>query len=127
MSASRNDRSLNRITENGLYPPPLQTDVISNVAGYLFTSVRDAMGWCYQIPEQIRDRHKLTIVSHRGLEQSNVALMGFKGSPPYVQRQPDKLMRPYKAFAKAHVDDMDNHSKTFADKCNSLLSRHHKI
>ena len=119
-------RSLNRITENERYPLTLQTDVTSTVAGYLFTSVRDAMGWFYQISVQKRD-HKHTVVSHRGLEQSNVALMGFKGSPPYVQRQTDKLMRPYKEFAKAYVDNMDIYCKTFADKRNCLLSRHHWI
>ena len=113
-------RSLNRITENDSYPLPLQSDVTSTVAGYAFISICDAVGWFHQFPVQIRDRYKLTIVSHRGQEQSNVALMGYKGSPPYVQRQTDKLLRPYKDFAKAYVDDMVVYSKTLEEHLNHL-------
>ena len=113
-------RSLNRITENDSYPLPLQTEVTSMVAGYAFISICDAVGWFHQFPVQVRDRHKLTIVSHRGQEQSNVALMGYKGSPPYVQRQTDKLLRPYKDFAKAYVDDMVIYSRTLAEHLSHL-------
>ena len=46
--------------------------------------------------------------------------MGHKGSPPHVQRQTDKLLRPYKDFAKAYVDDMVVFSKTLKEHLNHL-------
>ena len=113
-------RGLNKITESDSYPLPLQGDITSSVAGFPYISVVDAVGWFHQFNVRHRDRHKLTVVSHRGQEQSNVALMGYKGSPPYVQRQTDKLLRPYRSFAKAYVDDMIIFSKTLVEHLQHL-------
>ena len=113
-------RGLNKITESDSYPLPLQSEVTSSVAGFPYISVVDAVGWFHQFNVKHRDRHKLTVVSHRGQEQSSVALMGYKGSPPYVQRQTDKLLRPYRDFAKAYVDDMIVFSKTLAEHLQHL-------
>ena len=44
----------------------------------------DGIGYFHQFNVRKEDRHKLTVVSHRGQEQYNVCLMGYKGSPPYV-------------------------------------------
>ena len=41
--------------------------------------------------------------------------MGYKDSPPYVQRQTDKLLRPYKDFAKAYMDDILIHSSSLEE------------
>lgn len=41
--------------------------------------------------------------------------MGYKNSVAYVQRQMDRLLWPYKAFARAYVDDMVIFSKTLTD------------
>ena len=49
-----------------------------------------------------------------------MALMGYKGSPPYVQRQTDKLLRPHKDFAKAYIDNIVIYSKTLQDHLNHL-------
>lgn len=75
------------MTENDSYPMPLQTDITEAVTGYRFLSTVNATGYFHQFLVQLAHRHKLTVVSHRGQEQYNVALMGYKGSPPYVQRQ----------------------------------------
>ena len=32
--------------------------------------------------------------------------MGFKNSPAYVQRQLDRVLRPFRTFARAYVDDV---------------------
>lgn len=113
-------RGLNKVTESDSYPMPLQSEVINTVAGYRYISTVDAMGYFHQFLVQVADRHKLTVVSHRGQEQSNVALMGYKGSPPYVQRQTDKLLRPLQGFAKAYVDDMITYSKTLEEHIDHL-------
>ncbi len=98
-------RKLDDITEVNSYPLPLQSDIIAAVAGYPYISTVDAVGWFHQFNVRTTDRSKLTVVSHRGQEESSVALMGYKGSPPYVQRQTDAMLRPLKKFAKAYVDD----------------------
>jgi len=49
-----------------------------------------------------------------------VALIGYKGSPPYVQRQTDKMLRPLKDFAKAYVDDIIAYSRTLPEHLQHL-------
>lgn len=105
-------RGLNDITEPDSYPLPLQSDIIATVAGYPYISTIDAVGWFHQFNVKRSDRHKFTIVSHRGQEEASVALMGYKGSPPYAQRQTDKLLRPFKDFARAYIDDIVVFSRT---------------
>ena len=52
------------------------------------------------------------MVTHRGQETFNVAVMGYKNSPAYVQRQIDRILRPYREFAKAYINDVVIYSKT---------------
>lgn len=117
-------RGLNKITESDKsdsYPMPLQAlqaAVITRVAGYRYIAVIHARDYFHQFRVRISDRNKLTIVSyraHRGQEQSNVALIGYKGSPSYVQRQTDKMLRPYQDSAKAYVDNIIIFSGTLAE------------
>ena len=108
-------RELNKITENDTYPLPLQSEIIALLLGYAYLSTIDAVGWFHQFLVARHDRYKFTVVSHRGQEESSVALMGYKGSPPYVQRQTDAMLRPFKDFAKAFVDDIIVFSHTLRD------------
>ena len=59
----------------------------------------------YQWQVAPEDRHKLTVVTHRGQEQFNVVVMGFKNSVSYVQRQIDRVLRPFRDFSRAYIDD----------------------
>jgi hypothetical protein len=61
------------------------------------------------------DRHKLIVVLHRGQEQFNVAVMGFKNSVSYVQRQIDRILRPVRYFARAYINDVVVFSKTLEE------------
>ena len=115
-------RGLNKVTEQDTYPMPLQTDITSAVAGHRYISTVDAVGWFHQFLVKRRDRPKFTVVSHRGQEESNVALMGFKGSPPYVQRQTDQMLRPYREFSRAYMDDIIIFSKELDDHIQHLRS-----
>ena len=48
----------------------------------------------------------MAVISHRGQEVFNVAIMGFRNSVSYVQRQIDNIMRDYKDFCRIYVDGM---------------------
>lgn len=87
-------RALNAIAKGDAYPMQTQSDMISRMAGAFFITVVDAAAFFYQWRTKLADREKFTVVSHRGSEQFNVAVMGFKNSPAYVQRQIDGISRP---------------------------------
>ncbi|SLM38909.1 probable transposable element [Lasallia pustulata] len=108
-------RGLNKITTTDAYPIPLQSEIISAVHGSKFISTMDCTGFFHQWPVKEEDRHKLTVVSHRGSERFNVAVMGFKNSPPYVQRKMDNLLRPFKSFAKGYIDNIVVFSRNLAE------------
>lgn len=113
-------RGLNQITVPDSYPMPLQSDIIQAVSGCSYISVIDAQGYFYQYWVRASDRHKFTIVSHRGQETFNVAIMGFKNSPSYVQRQTDGILRKYRGFARSFMDDIVVFSKTLPDHLEHL-------
>ena len=99
-------RGLNAVTLPDVYPLPLQSDLIAAVKDCGYISVIDCASFFYQWRVHPEDRHKLTVISHRGQETFNVAVMGFKNSPAYVQRQIDRVLRPFRSFARAYVDDI---------------------
>ena len=92
-------RGLNKVTVPDAYPMPLQSDVTAAVAGCHYITVTDGLSFFYQWPVAKEDRHKLAVVSHRGQEQFNVAPMGFRNSPPYVQRQGNRILRKHASYA----------------------------
>lgn len=104
-------RRLNSMTIPDVYPLPLQSDIIAAVRDCPYISVIDCAGFFYQWRVHPSDRHKLTVISHRGQESFNVAVMGYRNSPAYVQRQIDRLLRPCRAFARAYIDDVVIFSK----------------
>ena len=101
-----NIRAFNKIARNDVHPVSLQSDVIASVKGCVYLSVLDALAFFYHWRVHPSDRHKLTVVTHRGQETFNVAVMGYKGSVVYVQRQINRILRPYKDFFTAYVDDI---------------------
>lgn len=113
-------RGLNKIAVTDTYPMPLQSDITAAVAGCQYITVVDAASFFHQWRVKADDRHKLTVVSHRGQEQFNVAVMGFKNSPPYVQRRIDTLLRDMRKFARAYVDDIVIFSQTLDEHINHL-------
>ena len=113
-------RGLNAIIQADLYPLPLQSDLISSVKDCVFISIVDCASFFYQWRVHPMDRHKLTVVSHRGQETFNVAVMGYKNSPAYVQRQIDRLLRRFRHFARVYVDDVVIFSKTLQEHLQHL-------
>ena len=113
-------RGLNQLTIPDVYPLLLQTDIIAAVRGCQYISTIDCTGFFHQWRVRKADCHKFTVISHRGQEQFNVAIMGFRNSPPYIQRQVDRLLRPHHVFARGYVDDIVIFSKTFKDHLHHL-------
>jgi hypothetical protein len=99
-------RPLNRVAVPDSYPLPLQAEVIQSIRGKLFISVIDATAFFHQFLVHPDYRDRFTIISHRGIEQSAVALMGYKNSPAYVQRFMDKLLSPHRTYCRAFIDDI---------------------
>lgn len=99
-------RPLNKWAIYDSYPTPTQSDIIECLRGKNCISVFDGTGFFYQFPVWKPHRDRFTILSHRGQEQSKVALMGFKNSVQHVQRFLDRKLRPYKHFARSFVDDI---------------------
>ena len=108
-------RPLNRVAVPDNYPLPLQSEVINSLRGKSFISVVDATSFFHQFPVHPDYRDRFTVVTHRGIEQSIVAMMGFKNSPAYVQRFMDKLLRPHQMFARAFIDDIVIFSESFEE------------
>ena len=67
-----------------------------------------------------------------GQEESAVALMHYKGSPLYVQRQTDNILRPVRKFARAFIDDITIFSRSLEEHVKHLrqvfsILRHKRI
>ena len=55
---------------------------------------------------RMMNRHKLTMINHSNSEQWNVIVMSYRNSFVYAQRQIDSILRKYRHFAKAYVNDI---------------------
>ncbi|KAF5971878.1 TY3B-TY3B protein [Fusarium bulbicola] len=99
-------RALNKVTIPDSYPLPRQEDIITALRGATHISAIDASSFFFQFGVALEHRDRFTITSHRGLERSTVAPMGFCNSPAYAQWYMDRLLRPYRSFCRAFIDDI---------------------
>ena len=105
-------RELNKIIETDNYFMSLQSDIISTIAKCEYISVFDVASFFYQWNVRLKDRHKLTMISHRDQKQFNVAIMRFKEFSTYVQRQIDVILRKHKDYSRVFINDIVVYSKT---------------
>lgn len=66
------------------------------------------------------DTRLQAVVSHRGQELINVAIMGSVNSVAYVQRQIDNILREFQAWYRAYIDDITVVSDTFEEHVERL-------
>ena len=111
-----NIRDFNAIIQPDVYFLFLQFNIIFAVIGCQYIIVLNCSAFFYQWRIHSENRHKLTVITHRGQESFNVVVMSYKNSSAYVQRQIDRFFRFYRAFAKIYVNDIVIHS--------SILQKH---
>lgn len=68
-------KKLNKISEFDAYSMSLQSDIISCLQKCKFISIMNCASFFHQWRVAEEDRHKLTVITHRGAEQWNVAIM----------------------------------------------------
>ncbi|CZR65238.1 uncharacterized protein PAC_15138 [Phialocephala subalpina] len=105
-------RPINKYAIFDAYSMPRQEEVIESLRGMAFITVIDGSKFFFQFLVKEEHRDKFTVISHRGLERSKVALMSFKNSGAHAQRVMDSKLRPFHHFARAFIDDMVVFSKT---------------
>ena len=99
-------RALNKITVSDVYSVPLQAEILALIRDATHISIIDAAAFFYQWWVKKHYRYRLTVFLYRGQETFNVSVMGFRNSPAYVQRMIDRILRPFRHFCRAYVDDI---------------------
>ena len=99
-------RDLNIITQFDVYSFSLQFDIIQIIAKCNYIIVVDVAFFFYQWRVHLDDRHKLIVISHRDQKFFNVAIMSYKNSSTYIQRQIDRVLREHRRYTRAYVDDV---------------------
>ena len=105
-------RELNVIIQFDVYSLSLQIEMIFVVFECQYIIVIDCSTFFYQWRVHSKNRHKLTMINHRNQKFFNVAIMKYKNSLVYVQRQIDRLFRSYRHYVKTYVDDIVIYFKT---------------
>ena len=105
-----NIRDFNAITQSNVYSLFLQFNIIFVVIDCQYIIVLNCSIFFYQWRIHSNDKHKLTVITHREQKNFNVAVMNYKNSSIYVQRQIDRFFRFYRVFAKTYVNDIVIHS-----------------
>jgi hypothetical protein len=113
-------RQLNKVAVPDSYPLPLISDVMDSIRGKRYITVIDATSFFFQFLVHPAYRDRFTIVSHRGLERSTVALMGYRNSPAYAQRFMDQLLKEHKSYCRAFIDDIVIFSDDFESHARHL-------
>lgn len=119
-------RGANKEAIPDVYPVPRQEDILNMIRHCHYITVLDATKFFYQWSVRSDHRRRLAVISHRGQEVFNVAIMGFVNSVPYVQRRMDLLFKDLVHFCRAYIDDIVIASRTLVehiDHLHKVLSR----
>lgn len=113
-------RPLNKMTVPDVYPLPDQGNIINSVRGNNYHSMFDGKSFYFQFGVYPPHRNRMVVISERGLEVSNVVLMGFRNAPAYVQRFMDNLFRAHASYIRVFIDDILISSRTKEDHLKHL-------
>jgi hypothetical protein len=76
-------QGLNAATEDDAYPLPRQEDIMSKIRWKWFIALLDQIKSYYQHVLRPESWPLTAVITHRGQELFNVALLGYKGSPAH--------------------------------------------
>ena len=113
-------RGLNKITLFDAYPMPSQADILANIRGATHISTVDCSAFFYQWGVKSDQKHRLTVLSHHGQEVFNVAIIGFKNSPAYIQQHIDRILCYHQKYARAYVNNIVIFSKSLENHLQHL-------
>ena len=101
-----NIRNFNVITQSNVYFLFLQDDIFTLMRSCQYIFVINCFVFFYQWKIHFIDRHKLIVINHCDQKNFNVAIMKYKNSSTYVQRQIDRLLRKQKKYVRVYVNDI---------------------
>ena len=114
------NRALSQITLPDAYPMPSQPNILADLRGATHISTIDCLAFFYQWKVKPNQKHQLTVLSHLGQEVFNVAVIGYKNSPVFAQRQIDRILQSYQKYARAYVNNIVIFSKSLDEHLNHL-------
>ena len=101
-----NIRALNKIIMSNVYPVLSQSEILIEFRNATHISIVDAINFFYQWWIQRYYRYRFTVASHRGQKSFRVPIIDFRNFSVYVQRIIDRILRLYREFCRAYVDDI---------------------
>lgn len=113
-------RDLNKIFLQDSYSMSLQMIITTVVADCQYITMIDVNDYFYQWKIRSIDWSKLIIVSHRGQKQFEIAVIKFKNSSSYVQRQIKWLLWSHWRYARAYMNDIVIFSRTLKNHLKHL-------
>ena len=88
-------------------------NIITTIRDCFFIIIVDVFAFFYQWRVYFNDRHKLIVINYREQNSFNVAMMKYKNSSIYVQKQINRLFHVYRKFVKIYIDDIIIFSRIF--------------
>ena len=101
-----NIKELNKIFEFDVYLIFFQSNVIVVVMSASYISVMNCAKFFHQWFVKLKNKHKLMMINHQENKQWNVIIIKYRNSSVYVQRQINLMLKSFKEFARAYVNDV---------------------
>ena len=112
-----NLRLFNRVVVLDSYPSPLQQEIINTIWRKKYLTVIDIMNFFFQLIVHSDYKDRFTLISQRGIERSNVCLMGYTNSPLYTQCFIDRTLEKHRSYCRAFIDNVIVFSNSYKDHC----------
>ncbi|XP_069100681.1 uncharacterized protein [Pleurodeles waltl] len=113
-------RAVNNLTYFDAYPMPRIDELIERLGQAKFLSTLDLTKGYWQIPLRKGDKEKTAFATPSGLYQFTVLPFGLHGAPATFQRLMDEILRPFKQYAAAYLDDIVIYSNTWEEHLTHL-------
>ena len=99
-------KKLNVITQLNVYFLSLQTNIITIIKDCFYISIINTFVFFYQWRVHLNDRYKFIVITHKKQKSFNVTIMSYKNSSTYIQKQINRLLRKFRRFVRAYVNDI---------------------